>query len=113
VRQRGVRPSDLDLVWRFGSVIGDDDREVYFLKHKDAQREIDRLSGKIRRQTRPQGPSARMDRERERHRLKRGFHMLERLSSRKLVVADRIVVTYYRSHRKDQKHMFRRGRIIG
>ena len=109
MRQRGMRPRDLELVWRCGSASGDYDHEVYFLKHKDAQREIDRLSGEIRRQTRSQGPSAHMDRGREIHRLKRELHMLERLRGRKLVVADGTVVTCYRSNRRDRKRMFRKG----
>lgn len=109
MRQRGMRPSDLELVWRYGSAIGDDDYEVYLLKHKDAQREIDRLNGEIRCQTRSQGHSARMDRERERHCLKREIHVLERLRGRKLVVADGTVVTCYRSNRRDRKRMFRNG----
>ena len=109
MRQRGMRPRDLELVWRYGSASGDDDHEVYFLKHKDAQREIDRLNGEIRRQTRSQGPSAHMDRECETHRLKREIHMLERLRGRKLVVADGTVVTCYRSNRRDRKRMVQRG----
>lgn len=108
MRQRGMRPSDLELVWRYGSAIGDDDHEVYFLKHKDAQGEIDRLNGEIRRQTRAQGPSAHMDRERETHHLKLEIHMLERLRGRKLVVAGGTVVTCYRSNRRDRKRMFQR-----
>ena len=112
MRQLGMRPSDLDLILRFGSVIGGDIHDVYFLKGKDVQREIDRRKGEIRRQKRSRRPCVRSDRERETCRLKREIHMLERLSSRKLVVADRIVVTCYRSHRKDQKRMFRRGRVI-
>ena len=31
-----MRPSDLDLILRFGSVTGDDIHDVYFLKNKDA-----------------------------------------------------------------------------
>ena len=109
MRQRGMRPSDLDLILRCGSVIGGDIHDVYFLKNKDAQREIDRLSGEIRRQEQSRSPCARTDRERETRRRKHEIHRLERLRSRKLVVADRTVVTCYRSHRKDQKRMFRRG----
>ena len=104
-----MRPRDLEFLWRYGSAIGGDDREVYFLKHKDAQREIDRLNGEIRRQTRSQDHSVHMDRERETHRLKREIHMLERLRGRKLVVADGTVVTCYRSERRDRKRMFRKG----
>ena len=109
MRQRGMRPSDLDLIFRVGSVIGGDIHDVYFLKNKDVRREIHRLSGEIRRRKRSRSPCARSDRERETHRLKREIHMLERLRSRKLVVANRTVVTCYRSCRRDQKRMFRRG----
>lgn len=108
MRQRGMRPRDLELLWRYGSAIGDDDHEVYFLKHKDAQREIDRLSREIRRRTRSQGASARVGRERETHRLKREIHMLERLRGRKLVVSDGTVVTCYRSGRRDRRRVLRR-----
>ena len=110
MRQRGMRLSDLDLILRCGSVIGGDIHDVYFLKNKDVQREIDRRNGEIRRQKRSRSPCARTGRERKTRRLKREIHMLERLRSRKLVVADRTVVTCYRSHQKDQKRMFRRGR---
>jgi len=109
MRQRGMRPSDLDLILRFGSVIGGDIHDVYLLKNKDVQREIDRLNGEIRRQERSRSPCARTDPERETHRLKREIHRLERLGSWKLVVAGRTVVTCYRSHRRDQKRMCRRG----
>lgn len=109
MRQRGMRPSDLDFILRFGSVFGGDIHDVYFLKDKDVRREIDRLSGEIRRRKRSRSPCARTDQERETRRLKREIHMLERLRSRKLVVADRTVVTCYRSCRRDQKRMFRRG----
>ena len=108
MRQRGMRPCDLELIWRYGSAIGDD-HEVYFLKHKDAQREIDRLNGEIRRQARSQTPPARMDRERETRRLKREIQMLERLKGRKLVVAGGTVVTCYRSNRRDRERMFQSG----
>ena len=108
--QRGMRPSDLDLILRFGSVIGGDIHDVYFLSNKDVQREIDRLNGDIRRQKRSRSPCARTDRERETRRLKREIHRLERLRNRKLLVAGRIVVTCYRSCRRDQRRMLRRGR---
>ena len=109
MRQRGMRPSDLNLIFHVGTAFGGDSHDVYFLKDKDVRRESDRLSGEIRRQKRSRSPCTRTDRERERRRLKREIHVLERLRSRKLVVADRTVVTCYRSHRKDQKRMFRRG----
>ena len=109
MRQRGMRPSDVDLILRFGSVIGGGSHDVYFLKNKNVRREIDRLNGEIRRQKRSRSPCARTDRERETRRLKREIHMLERLGSWKLVVAGRTVVTCYRSHRRDQRRMCRRG----
>ena len=80
-----------------------------FRQDKDVQREIDRLNGEIRRQERSRSPSARTDREPVTRRLKREIHMLERLGSRKLVVAGRTFVTCYRSCRRDQKRMLRRG----
>ena len=108
MKQRGMRPCDLELVWLHGSAIGDDGREVYFLRRKDAQREIDCLDGEIRRQKRPRVPSTATDRDHETHRLKCKIHMLERLSGRKIVVSDRTVVTCYPSSRRDRKRMFRR-----
>ena len=107
MKQRGMRRCELELVWRYGSEIDDSDHEVYFLKHKDAQREINRVNGEIRRQTRSQGPSVRMDRERETHRLKREIQSLERVRGWKIVVADGTVVTCYRSNRRDRKRISR------
>ncbi|MDE0046750.1 MAG: hypothetical protein OXU19_12970 [bacterium] len=110
MRQRGLRPSDPDVVLLHGSQIGGDIHEIYFLKHKDAQREIDRLKGEIRRLKQAQGSFDSTDREREVRRLKHDIHALERLRGRKLVVAEGMVVTFYRSNRRDWKRMSRRGR---
>lgn len=79
--QRGLRPSDVELILRCASEIGED---VYFLSRKDAEREI--------------------------RRRKQEIQALERLRDQKLVVADDTVVTCYRSLRRDQKRMLRNGR---
>jgi len=79
MRQRGLRRTDLDLVLRCASEIGED---VYFLSRKDAEREISRR--------------------------KREIQALERLRDHKVVVADETVVTCYRSHCNDQKRMLRK-----
>ena len=49
LRQRGMRSSDPGFILRCGSEIGGDIHDVYFLKRKDAKREIGRLQGVIRR----------------------------------------------------------------
>lgn len=110
MRQRGMRSSDLGFILRCGSEIGGDTHDIYFLKRKDAQREIGRLQGVIRRLKHQRGFASCTDREREIRRLKLHIHTLERLRGRKLVVADGIVVTCYRSSPRDRKRMFRRGR---
>jgi len=81
MRQRGLRLTDLELVLRCASEIGED---IYFLSRKDAEREIRRRKHEIQ--------------------------ALERLQGQKLVVEDETVVTCYRSHRRDQKRMLRKGR---
>ena len=111
MRQRGMRPSDPDIILRCGSEVGGDIHGIYFLKHKDAQREIDNLQGQIRRLRQVQVSFAdNINREREIRRLKCEIHTLERLRGRKLVVADGAIVTCYRSNRRDRKHILRRGR---
>ena len=81
MRQRGLRLSDLELVLRCASEIGED---IYFLSSKDAEREIRRRKHEIQ--------------------------SLERLRDQKIVVADDTVVTCYRSHSRDQRRMLRKGR---
>jgi len=81
MNQRGLRHSDLDLVLRCGSEVGDD---IVFLSRQDADREIS-------------------------HR-KQEIQALERLRGQKVVVADETVVTCYRSNIRDQKRMLRIGR---
>lgn len=81
MRQRGLRLSDLQLILRCASEIGED---IYFLSRKDAEREI-----------------------RQR---KREIQALERLRGQKVVVEDDTIVTCYRSRRKDQKRLLRNRR---
>lgn len=81
MRQRGVRISDLELILGCASEIGED---IYFLSRKDADREIRRRKHEIQ--------------------------ALQRLQGQKIVVADDTVVTCYRSRRRDQKRMLRKGR---
>ena len=110
MRQRGMRLSDPGYILRCGSEIGGDIHGIYFLRRKDAQREIDLLQGEVRRMKRLQGSFSGANHEREVRRLKREIHTLERLMGWKLVVADGFVVTCYHSSRRDRKRMFRRGR---
>ena len=81
MRQRGRRNSDIDLVIRCASEI---DNDVYFLSHKDTDREIRRRKSEIQ--------------------------ALERLRNLKVVVAGDTVVTCYHSRRKNQRTMLRKGR---
>ena len=81
LRQRGLRASDVDLILRCATEIGED---LYFLTRKDV--------------------------EREKHRLKQEIQALERLNGQKLVVAEETIVTCYKSRRYDQQRMLRRGR---
>lgn len=81
MQQRGLREDDLVLILQCGSALGED---VFFLTRKDADREICRR--------------------------KREIQALERLRDRKVVIADGIVVTCYRSRRSDQKRMLRKRR---
>ena len=80
MRQRGLRNSDIDLISRCGSLIGED----LFLSRKDAAREI--------------------------RRRKQEIQALERLSGTKLAFADETIVTCYQSRQSDQKRMLRKGR---
>ena len=108
--QRGLRPSDLDLILRLGSEIDGDIHDIYYLGRKDVERATDRLDGEILLLTHSQGAFAGENREREIHRRKRKIQRNERLTDRKLVVANGTVVTCYRSNRRDRIRMFRRAR---
>lgn len=78
MRQRGVRPNDLEIVFRYGAEIGED---VYFLADRNVDRGIQNLKWEIQ--------------------------ALERLRGQKVVVAGDTVVTCYRSRPRDQKRMLR------
>lgn len=81
MNQRGLRHSDLDLILRCGSEVGED---IVFLSRQDADREISRR--------------------------KREIQALERLRNQKVVVAAETIVTCYRSKHSDQKRMLRTAR---
>lgn len=55
MNQRGFTKDDLELVRRYGSQINDSDAEVYFLRDKDVQKEIDRCKHEIQRLTHLRG----------------------------------------------------------
>lgn len=105
--QRGRRPADLELIWRYGSEIGSD---ILYLGRRDVRRAVRPMSREIRRLNRLQRTSADTDRQREIRRLKRNIQALERLCGWKLVVAGDTAVTCYRSNRRDGKRTLRQGR---
>ena len=78
MRQRGLRNTDVELILRCASEIGED---VYFLSRKDVERETQRR--------------------------KREIQALDRLCGQKVVVAEDTIVTCYHSRRNDQKRMLR------
>ena len=112
MRQRGMRTSDLDLILRCGTMMGGDIDDIYFLKDKDARREIDARRGRIRclTQARPPLRGRAADHAHEVRGLKREINAFERLRGRKVVVAEGTIVTCCHSSRRDQKRMFRNGR---
>ena len=105
--QRGRRPADLELIWRYGSEIGSD---ILYLSRRDVRRAVRPMNREIRRLNRLQRAFADTNRQRVIRRLKRKIQALERLSGWKLVVANETVVTCYRSSRRDRKRTLRRGR---
>ena len=107
IGQRGMRPCDLELIYRYGTAISND---IWFLKERDVRRETRRLNREIRQLRQAQGSPASLDLEREIRRRKREIQALERLRGRKLVVANDTAVTCYRSGRRDRKRILRRGR---
>lgn len=107
--QRGLRPSDLEVILRCGSEIDGDIHDIYFLSARDVQHEIDRLNDEIRL-LKQQGFLTGKALESAVYCRKRIIQRLERLKNRKLVVSDKTVVTCYRSNRKDQKRIFRKAR---
>lgn len=81
MQQRGVRSEDVELILACATQI---DENVYLMREKDADREIERR--------------------------KREIQALGRLRNQKVVLAGTTMVTTYSSNRKDQKRMLRRGR---
>ena len=79
--QRGLRDSDVNLILRCATEIGED---LYFLTRKDVEREV--------------------------RRRKQEIQALERLNGQKLVVAEETIVTCYKSRKYDQQRTLRRGR---
>ena len=81
MQQRGIRQEDIDLVLVCGTQI---DSNVYLLRSKDTEREIEQR--------------------------KREIQALERLRNQKVVVAGDVIVTCYKSQRADLKRTLRNGR---
>ena len=84
MQQRGMRKSDIPIILAYGTQIDD---ETYFMRNRDAAREIE---------TR-----------------KREIQALSRLVNRKVVIRDGRVITTYPSNPADQKRTLRRGRQKG
>lgn len=84
LQQRGIRKADIRIILAYGTQIDD---ETYFMRNRDAAREIE---------TR-----------------KREIQTLSRLVNRKVVIRDGRVITAYPSNPTDQKRTLRRGRQKG
>ena len=84
MQQRGIRKADIPIILAYGTQI---DEETYFMRNRDAVREIE---------TR-----------------KREIQALSRLVNRKVVIRGRRVITAYPSNPADQKRTLRRGREKG
>ncbi|MYB58946.1 MAG: DUF4258 domain-containing protein [Gemmatimonadetes bacterium] len=84
MQQRGIRKTDISIILACGTKIDD---ETYFMRNRDANREIE---------TR-----------------KREIQMLSRLANRKVVIRDGRIITAYPSSPADQKRTLRRGRQKG
>ena len=84
MQQRGIRKADIPIILACGTQIDD---ETYFMRNRDAAREIE---------TR-----------------KREIQALSRLVNRKVVIRDGRVITAYPSNSADQKRTLRRGRKKG
>jgi len=84
MQQRGIRKADIPIILAYGTQIDD---ETYFMRNRDAAREIE---------TR-----------------KREIQTLSRLVNRKVVIRDGRVITAYPSNLADQKRTLRRGRKKG
>ena len=84
MQQRGIRKADIPIILTYGTQIDD---ETYFMRNRDAAREIE---------TR-----------------KREIQALSRLVNRKIVIRDGRIITAYPSNPADQKRTLRRGRQKG
>ncbi|MYD60273.1 MAG: DUF4258 domain-containing protein [Gemmatimonadetes bacterium] len=84
MQQRGIRKADIPIILAYGTQIDD---ETYFMRNRDAAREIE---------TR-----------------KREIQTLSRLVNRKVVIRNGRVITAYPSNPADQKRTLRRGRERG
>ena len=84
MQQRGIRKADIPIILEYGTQIDD---ETYFMRNRDAAREIE---------TR-----------------KREIQALSRLVNRKVVIREGRVITAYPSNPSDQKRTLRRGRKKG
>ncbi len=84
LQQRGIRKADIPIILAYGTQIDD---ETYFMRNRDAAREIE-----IR---------------------KREIQTLSRLVNRKVVIRNGRVITAYPSNPADQKRTLRRGRQKG
>ena len=84
MQQRGIRKADIPIILTYGTQIDD---ETYFMRNRDAAREIE---------TR-----------------KREIQALSRLVNRKIVIRDGRVITAYPSNPADQKRTLRRRRQKG
>ena len=84
MQQRGIRKADISIILTYGTQIDD---ETYFMRNRDANREIEAR--------------------------KREIQTLSRLANRKVVIRDGRVITAYPSNSADQKRTLRRGRQMG
>lgn len=84
MQQRGIREKDIALILACATQIDD---ETWFMRKRDANREIESR--------------------------KREIQALERLANRKVVMRSGHVITAYPSRRADQKRTLRRGRQKG
>lgn len=102
MQQRDFRKADLDLVYRLGTAVADN---RYFLRDKDAAREIDRLRHLIR-----QIDSRDKNAARETGRLRQMIHQIDCLRGALIVVIDDSVITTYRSDGNPSRSISRNRR---
>ena len=117
--QRGIRNEDVGIVQIFGTKAATDvcpetgaSRDIYLLKHADANREIDNLKDEIKWIERMKKLKVMRgsDAIREISARKHGIRSFERLRNLKVVMQGSVVITCYWSCVSDQRETFRRGR---